>query len=122
LGANFTEWVGIVRYQPLPRLNFVGKLSYMKTGRDPDGENWGGDILKPNSTRQQEYDNKIGQGVTNSIAFGTLTASWQFKHNLFVDLDLIVRKSTSGLAIYNNNTTISSVALRWNFARRVYEF
>jgi hypothetical protein len=122
LGANFTEWVGIVRYQPLPRLNFVGKLSYMKTGRDQDGENWGGDILKPNSTRQQEYDNKIGQGVANSIAFGTLTASWQVKHNLFVDLDLIVRKSTSGLAMYNNNTTISSVALRWNFARRVYEF
>ncbi len=34
LGANFNELIGIIRYQPLPRLNLAGKLIVMKTGRD----------------------------------------------------------------------------------------
>jgi hypothetical protein len=84
--------------------------------------NWGGDILKPNTTREKEYDNTIGQGINNNIVLGTLTVSWQLKHNLFIDANILVRKSESALAIYNNNTTLSSLALRWNIARRLYEF
>jgi hypothetical protein len=122
LGANFNEAVGILRYQPIPRLNLVGKLMFVKTGRDSTGVNWGGDILKPNTTREKEYDNTIGQGINNNIVLGTLTISWQLKHNLFIDANILVRKSESALAIYNNNTTLSSLALRWNIARRLYEF
>ncbi len=122
LGSNFKEVIGILRYQPLPRLNIVAKLSYIKTGRDSVGVNWGGDILKDNGTRQQEYDNEIGQGISNDILFGTFTATWQLKHNLFIDASIVVRKSESALALYDNNTTVSSLALRWNIARRLYEF
>jgi hypothetical protein len=122
LGSNFNEVVGVLRYQPLPRLSIVGKLIYMKTGRDSVGVNWGGDILKSSTTRQQEYDNTIGQGIANQILLGTFTASWQLKHNLFVDANLMVRKSESDLALYNNNTTLTSLALRWNIGRRLYEF
>jgi hypothetical protein len=100
----------------------VGKLMFVKTGRDSTGVNWGGDILKPNTTREKEYDNTIGQGINNNIVLGTLTISWQLKHNLFIDANILVRKSESALAIYNNNTTLSSLALRWNIARRLYEF
>ena len=120
LVANFkeSEYSAIT----VPRLSITGKLIYIQTGRDSTGVNWGGDILKKNTTRQQEYDNSIGQGVSNDILFGTFTASWQLKHNLFIDASFIIRKSESELAIYNNNTTVSSVALRWNIARRLYEF
>jgi len=122
LGANLTELVGILRYQPLPRLNIVAKLVMTEIGRDSTGVNWGGDILKDNSTRQQTYGNKIGQGITNDILFGSLSISWQLKHNVFIDANVIVRKSESALALYNNNTTISSLALRWNIPKRLYEF
>ncbi len=122
LGANLEEVVGILRYQPIPRLNVVGKLMYIKMGRDSTGVNWGGDLLKSNSTRQQEYNNTIGQGIANDIVMGSFTASWQLKHNLFIDANIVVRKSESALPIYNNNTTLSSLALRWNIARRLYEF
>ena len=122
LGANFKEIVGILRYQPIPRLTFVGKLTFVNIGRDSIGVNWGSDILKGNSSREQEYDNKIGQGISNDIIFATLTASWHLKHNLFIDASLVIRKSESELALYNNNTTISSLALRWNIPRRLYEF
>ena len=122
LGSNFNELVGILRYQPLPRLNVVGKLMFIKTGRDSTGVNWGGDILKNNATREQEYDNTIGQGISNDILLGSFTVSWQWKHNLFIDANILVRKSECALALYDNNTTISSLALRWNIARRLYEF
>ena len=130
LGANFTELVGIVRYQPVPRLNITGKLIMTNIGRDSTGVkyNWGSDILKNNANRKNggttnlDYGNTIGQGFANDILFGSLTASYHLKHNLFIDVNVIVRKSESELPAYNNNTTITSLALRWNIARRLYEF
>lgn len=122
LGANLEEVVGILRYQPIPRLNVVGKLSYIKTGRDSTNVNWGGDVLKNNNTRQQEYGNTIAQGIANDILMGSFTASWQLKHNFFIDANVVLRKSDSPVSFYNNNTTITSLALRWNIARRLYEF
>ncbi len=122
LGANFNEMVGILRYQPIPRLNVTGKLILIKTGRDDEGENWGGDILKSNRNLQQTFGNKIGQGVPNTIMLGSLTASYQFRHNLFLDGTLVLRRSESDLPTYNNNTSITSMALRWNIPQRLYEF
>jgi hypothetical protein len=125
LGANFNEVVGIMRYQPLPRLNLIGKLIYTNIGRDnPDvpEENWGSDMLKDNTTRENDYNNSIGQGIENTILFGSFTASWMLKHNLFVDAQLVVRKSDSDLSFYDQSTTMTCLALRWNIAQRLYEF
>jgi hypothetical protein len=114
--------VGILRYQPLPRLNLTGKLVFTTIGRDTTGVNWGSDILKSYVTRQQEFNNTIAQGVLNEILFGSFTASWQMKHNLFIDASVMLRKSESPAALYNNNTSITSLALRWNIPQRLYEF
>src|SRR5882672_10519645 len=86
LGANLLEGVAIVRYQPLPKLNLIAKTFYTKIGRDTTNVNWGSDILKNNSTHQMDYGNKVGQGVSNTIAFVDLTASYMLKHNFFIDL------------------------------------
>ncbi len=122
LGSNFTELVAIVRYQPLPRLNLTVKAIQAKIGRDNPGENWGSDILKGGQTRQQEYNNKIGQGVSNTILLVNMTASYMIKHNLFLDACQITRQSKSDLPFYDNNTSITSVALRWNIPQRLYDF
>lgn len=123
LGANFNELIAIVRYQPLPRLYLTAKGFYAKKGLDADAtENQGGDILKNNSTRISEYNNTIGQGVQNKIKYVDLTASYMLKHNFFIDAKLILRDSKSDLPLYNSNTSITSLALRWNIAQRGYEF
>ena len=124
LGANFNELVGIVRYQPLPKLNLTGKLVIVRTGRDSldSKKSWGTDILKPNQTRHRDFGNTIGQGIANDLIYASMTASWQLKHNLFIDGCLVIRKSESPLAFYNNNSTITSLALRWNIPQRLYEF
>lgn len=134
LGANFKEIVGVLRYQPVPKVYVTGKLMFASIGRDSDdynwGEttpqefefNWGSDLLKPNTTREQTYGNKIGQGIKNDMLYGSFAASWQIKHNIFIDGTIILRNSKSDLAFYNNNTSITSLALRWNIAQRLYEF
>jgi len=122
MGANFKEIVVIVRYQPLPRLNLVAKSFYTKIGRDTTGVDWGSDILKNDKLRQQDYGNKIGQGIKNTVAFLDLTASFQLRHNLFIDLKQIIRQSKSPVAFYNTNTYNTSVTLRWNIAQRTYDF
>lgn len=122
LGANLYEVAGILRYQPLPKLSVVGKLTYSIQGRDTLGVNWGGDILKNNNSRQQTYGNDIGQGVRTEVMFGTLTLSYMLKHNLFIDASLVLRRSESAVPQYDNNTSLTSLALRWNIPRRLYEF
>lgn len=122
IGANFTEWVAIARYQPIPKLNLIVKTFYVKTGRDDVGENWGGDILKGYQNRQQEYGNTIGQGHANTIFFADITASYMIKHNIFIDAKQIIRQSKSDLATYNSNTSLTSLALRWNIPQRLYDF
>lgn len=122
LGANLNELVAIVRYQPIPKLNLSAKLFYAKTGRDSVNQNYGGDILKDNRTREQDYGNQIGQGFANKITFLDFTASYMFKHNLFIDVKHIMRKSQSDLAFYNNNTSFTSLSIRWNIPQRTYEF
>lgn len=121
-GANFKELVGIVRYQPLPRLQLTAKAFVLKTGLDGTDENWGGNILKDNTTRELNEGNKTAQGQATTILFGDFTASWMFMPNVFLDFKQVLRRSDSDLPAANLNTSITSLALRLNLAQRSYEF
>jgi len=127
LGANFSEAAAIIRYQPVPKLNLTLKSYWIQTGRDnivsdPTTINWGGDINKGNSTRVMEYNNNTGQGTDNRILMGDLLVSYMFKHNLFIDVKQTFRNSQSPDPAFNNNTSVTSVALRLNIAARSYDF
>jgi len=125
LGANFKEVVGIIRYQPIPKLNLKAKLIVAQVGRDTlttGVKSWGSDLLKNYNLRAREYGNEIGQGVPNDIMLATFSASWMLKHNLFIDGTITLRKSESADVIFNKNATITSLALRWNIPQRLYEF
>ncbi len=122
LGANFNEWIAIVRYQPIPKLSLTGKLIYAKYGLDGVNENWGKNILKDYNTREQEYGNFIEQGIASSLMFVDITATYQIKHNTFFDLKLMAREQKSDEPTLANKSTIYSFAFRWNIAQRLQEF
>lgn len=122
LGANFKELIGIVRYQPKPKLSLIGKLIYAEVGRDTTGVNWGSNLLKGNSTREQDFGNSIGQGILTKVMYFDFTASYMVKHNLFMDFKLIRRDSSAPQISSTGNTTITSLALRWNIGQRLYDF
>ncbi|MCB2409553.1 hypothetical protein [Hymenobacter lucidus] len=128
MGANLYEFIGIVSYQPLPRLNIVAKGFYTKQGldrvnADELGQNYGGNVLKSYNTRVQEFGNTIAQGNTTTLLHGDLTASYQVRHNLWLDAKQIVRRQTGDdSALGNGTAAFSSVSLRWNIAQRLHEF
>jgi hypothetical protein len=122
LGANFYEFVGILRYQPAARLNITTKLIYAKYGTDGTGENWGGNILLDNTTREMNFGNEIGQGIETDLIFADATISYQWKHNFFIDLKHIYRKQKSEQSSLEEDTNYSSIALRWNIPQRLHEF
>lgn len=122
LGANFKERIAIVRYQPIPRLNVTTKAIYATYGLDNPNENWGKDILKDYTTRQQEYGNFTGQGVASSLLILEVSATYQLKHNVFLDAKLTSRAQKSDEPAFASKSTIYSFALRWNIAQRLQEF
>ncbi|MFZ9981584.1 MAG: hypothetical protein ACO3FI_06100 [Cyclobacteriaceae bacterium] len=123
LGANFTEVIGILRYQPFPGLQITGKAIAYNTGKDGADENWGGDILKENDVnRAGNTGNKIGQGRNTSVIFGELHVSHMIRHNLFIDLRQTFRRSQSEIADLDNSSNLSTIAVRLNIAPRTYEY
>lgn len=128
LGANFKEFVFIARYQPLDRLYLTWKMVKAKSGTDPEGQNFGGDVLKSYNTRidnprpETDYGYNTTDGIANSLMFVDLTASYRVKHNLFVDLKHIYRKMDSETPVDNFTTQFSSLSIRLNIAARDYSF
>ena len=146
MGANLTELLGILSYQPLPRLSLVAKAFYTRQGLDfaysQVGQptlysNFGSNPLQPYnnrpldaSGRPREYGYRVGNGNTSRLFHGDFTATYQPRLNLFLDASLIVRHRTidqplgypAGGLIGNGTEVYPSVALRWNIAQRLHEF
>lgn len=138
LGANLTEVLAVVSYQPLPRLNLVAKGFYTVQGVDaqaPNGTNnySGSNVLLSYNTRpvdpatgqMVEYGYRVGNGDKNRLFHADLTASYQPRLNLFLDATLIARHQTLDQPTYygavSGNEVYAALALRWNIAQRLHE-
>jgi len=132
LGANFKEFIAIVRYQPIARLHLTLKTIAYQYGADSSsvltqngvGQNNGGNPLKSYMPVAQAnpFNQFIGQGVKTNVLYISFTASYMVKHNLFVDFTQILRKSDSAIDSRDLNTNFTSIALRWNIGQRLQEF
>jgi hypothetical protein len=137
MGANISEVLGILSYQPLPRLNLVAKAFYSVQGVDaqaPNGmSNYGSNVLLSYNTRPVdaagnmiEYGYRIGTGDKNRLLHADFTATYQPRLNLFLDATLIARHQTLNQPTYygavSGNEVYASVAIRWNIAQRLHEF
>lgn len=114
LGANFREFLSIVRYQPLKRLVAEARFIHAYSGRDVNGQNWGGNILLDYDTHVQDYGNEIGQGTKTTTNLLGLNLSYEIWHNLNLDLNYFVRKAD--IADPSNTSTNSyfGLGIRWN--------
>jgi hypothetical protein len=121
LGSNFYEMIGVLRYQPIPRLSLSGKAIYGVSGADFGERNYGGNIFKNNTENIEEFGNKVAQGNRTKLYFLDFTASWQIRHNIFVDFKQILRQVSSDLSP-KVNQAFTSIAFRWNIPQRFYEF
>jgi hypothetical protein len=122
LGANFNEIIAGFRYQPVDRLQLSGKFIFANYGEDTLSSNWGKNILLNYDTREQDYGNTIGQGVSTDLMYIDLTASWMLKHNLFIDVKQIFRELKSEQPSLSESTSYTSIGLRLNIRPRLHEF
>jgi hypothetical protein len=122
LGANFREWILMARYQPLHRLVFDARLIGARFGEDENNTNWGANILIPNISFMQTYDNFIGQGVgARTLLFG-LDISYMLAHNVFLDLQYFQRRKRSDDPARDQSLLYLGGGLRVNIGRTRMDF
>jgi hypothetical protein len=123
--ANFSEFIAIARYQPAPKWLVQGKLIAYSQGRDSSAISYGSNIFLPHVApyRVNDYGFEIGSGWKTNVMYASLLVSYEWKENLFLEFMGIVRKEeTKTPPIISGNTTVVSIGLRWNVARRENEF
>ena len=125
LGANFSETIGILRYQPAPKWTLLAKAMYWKQGLDTGGRSFGSNIFLPNTIppRQGDYGYEIVSGIESNTTFLSFLLSYELKENLFIEGSVTNRKfDVPSNTSQSTSTTIVSFGIRWNMHQRVFEF
>lgn len=117
LGANFQEWIGILKYQPAPKWYVNARAIYYYQGLDSAGIDYGSNPFESYNLRTSNFGYFVGSGRKVQCANISITLSYEVKQNLFIDGNLLFRKYT-GLA----NSNSINIGIRWNAARRDYNY
>jgi hypothetical protein len=122
LGANFQEFIGIVRYQPSPKWNIYLNTIYYNQGLDSAGINFGGNIFRDYTTRTMDEGFKVGSGAKATCLNTFLQVSYELKENLFLEASGQYRMYKIANVPGQTNTTIVTAGVRLNMFRRHYDF
>jgi hypothetical protein len=125
LGANFSEFIGLARYQPAPKWLAVAKLIYYQQGRDSNNISYGSNIIYPNVApyRNNDFGYSIGSGWKTNVLYANFLLSYEFRENLFLELNAVYRKQeTTTAPITSANTSVVSFGVRWNMHRREFDY
>jgi hypothetical protein len=122
VGANFQEYIAIIRAQPMKRLYINARAVYYRQGRDSLGFDLGANPLRLYSERARSENLRVGSGDETKVLLLTLQLSYEIAENLFIDINVNKRSSTSLLSGVAPEATIVSGGIRWNMARREFVF
>lgn len=122
LGANFKEYIAILRYRPFNKMEIIAKAMYANYGDDTDGLNWGSNILIPHGTRVMDQGNITGQGVSNQVTNLSLDLSYEIFHNYFIDLNMLYRKQDSADDNYDLDTKYIGGGIRANISNAKLDY
>ena len=125
LGANFYELIGILRYQPVYRWNFEGKIIFYRQGLDSAGLNFGSNIFENYTTRPRDYGFQIGSGIPANCINVSGLASWQWKENLFLEVSAQYRNYSvhdPTNTYHSSSSTLFTAGVRINMFRRQYDY
>ena len=134
LGANFQEYIGIIRYQPFPKLYIYARAIYYYQGLDSAGFNFGSNpfelynyrlpLVNPSDplspARASGY--KVGSGDKATCLNAMLQVSYELRQNLFFEFSVQQRTYKQASVVGTKNSTLISAGVRLNIARREYDF
>ena len=122
LGANFSENIISLWYQPAPKFTISNKLILSTFGSDTLNSNWGSNIFLDYNTYENVYGNFTGQGVKNTLLLNDLILSFQFWHNVFIDTRITYRKLNNEIDDYDTDEFYFSVGVRMNEVLKYFYF
>lgn len=126
LGANFIEFIGIIRYQPQYRWTASLRWIAWKQGVDSSGtfSNVGSNIFKLSFPRSLgDYGYHVGSGILQRGMNLQLLLSYEWKPNLFVEGAALVRKVSKPAGVTAvPDVMMVTLGLRWNMFRREYDY
>lgn len=122
LGANFTELVSIINFQPIQKLTINAKYIHAKYGEDNDSTNYGKNIFANYGNREYEYGNYTGQGIQAKMNILELLISYMPFHNVNVDVNYVMRKVNSEDDARDRNTNYVNMAVRINIPYRTVDY
>jgi hypothetical protein len=93
LGANVMESVTFLHYR-MKRWQMKLEFEYAKYGTDTGNYNYGQNIFKIYQTHSKEFNNKVGQGLKNTIIYTEFNVSYTVnpEANLIIEAGIINRK------------------------------
>lgn len=121
LGANFQEFIGIIRYQPFKKLHLNATMVYYKQGLDSLGFTTGNNVLIDYNDRPRSYGWEVGSGNKATCLYFSGNASYELYNDLFIEASVTNRYFKTELT-GNRNTTLVSLGFRWNINRREFDF
>ena len=122
LGANFTEIVFNLRYRPKENLFINARIISATYGQDSPDTYSGQNILLISGLREGDFGHSIGQGIeTNLMSFG-LDVSYQFHHNYFLDLHMLVRNADAAIDDLDIETKYVGGGLRVNIGNVISDY
>jgi hypothetical protein len=122
MGANLREFIAVVKYQPVNKLSFEGKIIYNEQGLDSAGASFGANPFRFYTDRLRDYGYKIGSGILakNLLLSGTIT--YEVSPNIFLDVNAVIRKYKRADVATSFDSNIFNASLRINLGRREFDF
>lgn len=122
LGANFQEFIGIIRYQPAPKWHVYLQGLYYFKGLDSTNKNFGGNIFRDYTTRTANDGFKIGSGNKTTVLNTYLQVSYEIRENIFFEVTGLYRREQNLLSPTTNTTTLFTGGVRINMFNRRYDY
>lgn len=120
LGANFVELMGKISYRPVSKIKLELIYNYNERGVDSAGFSMGNNIFANTSfpAIPRQFDNKFLQGSRYQIHFITLKTQYMIYHNMYLDLDLMMRRSYLQFPETTHNMIGVMAGIRVNLRKR----
>ena len=120
LGANFTEFIFQLRYQPTERIIASARYLRATQGRTATTGNMGEDLLLNNGTRTSDFNQAQNQGVATDINLLRVRVAYEISNRLFIDLEILLRDETSTAS--QLSSSFIGTGLRYNIGKDTVDF
>jgi hypothetical protein len=122
LKAGFREVVLNLKYQPTEKLSFNARMFSIKSGQDSLGTNLGYNLNVSSRSNTRNINNSVGQGATYNTLLFAFDASYQIRHNMFIDFKYFYRNKDSIVPSLDSKTQFFGGGIRMNIAQQRMEF